>query len=268
MDAAPLVIGIDIAASRPCVAVAVRCGRTLDVMEWREADEREPGDRGRLLEWVSAQRPAVVGVDAPQRPKRALPGGAPHSRVCDAELLHRRISVYQVPTRAQAEAKRAPVRLDAHRLGVLQGPRPARLRAAEPGRVARRARSGAGRPRGVSARRLRDAARRHAAAQEHARGAAPARARPAASGAAVGRLLRPRLARRPHGGVHGLALRPGPRDAARRRARRLHLAARHRARVARQVRAAHRAGRESGPGRSAARAARSARGRRAPGAPT
>lgn len=104
MDAAPLVIGIDIAASRPCVAVAVRCGRTLDVVEWREADEREPGDRGRLLEWVSAQRPAVVGVDAPQRPKRALPGGAPRSRDCDSELLHRRISVYQVPTRAQADA--------------------------------------------------------------------------------------------------------------------------------------------------------------------
>ena len=105
MDAAPLVIGIDIAASRPCVAVAVRCGRTLEVVEWREADEREPGDRGRLLDWLAGLRPAVVGVDAPQRPKHALPGGAAHSRICDAELLHRRISVYQVPTRAQAEVK-------------------------------------------------------------------------------------------------------------------------------------------------------------------
>ena len=105
MDAARLVIGIDIAASCPCVAVAVRCGRTLEVVEWREADEREPGDRGRLLDWVSGQRPAVVAVDAPQRPKRALPGGAAHSRHCDAELLHRRISVYQVPTRAEAQAK-------------------------------------------------------------------------------------------------------------------------------------------------------------------
>src|SRR5674476_1224947 len=85
MDAAPLVIGIDIAACRPCVAVAV---------QW-----------GRMLDWVAGQRPAVVAVDAPQRPKRALPGGAAHSRDCDAELLHRRISVYQVPTRAQAEAK-------------------------------------------------------------------------------------------------------------------------------------------------------------------
>jgi predicted nuclease with RNAse H fold len=104
MDVAPVVIGIDIAASRPCVAVAVRCARTLEVVEWREADEREPGDRGRLLEWVAGLQPAVVGVDAPQRPKRALPGGASHSRDCDAELLHRRISVYQVPTRAEAEA--------------------------------------------------------------------------------------------------------------------------------------------------------------------
>jgi hypothetical protein len=105
MDAAPLVIGIDIAACRPCVAVAVQCGRTLEVVEWHEADEREPGDRGRMLDWVAGQRPAVVAVDAPQRPKRALPGGAAHSRDCDAELLHRRISVYQVPTRAEAEAK-------------------------------------------------------------------------------------------------------------------------------------------------------------------
>ena len=105
MDAAPVVIGIDIAASRPCVAVSVRCGRTLEVVEWHEADEREAGDRARLLDWVGAQRPAVVGVDAPQRPKRALPGGAARSRDCDAELLHRRISIYQVPTRAAAEAK-------------------------------------------------------------------------------------------------------------------------------------------------------------------
>jgi hypothetical protein len=53
MDAAPLVIGIDIATSRPCVAVAVRCGRTLEVVEWHEADEHEPGDRGRMLDWVA-----------------------------------------------------------------------------------------------------------------------------------------------------------------------------------------------------------------------
>jgi predicted nuclease with RNAse H fold len=104
MDAGQVVIGIDIAASRPCVAVAVRCGRQLDVEGWCEADERVKGDRARLLDWIAGFSPSVVGVDAPQRPKRALPGGAAHSRVCDAELLHRRIGVYQVPTRAEADA--------------------------------------------------------------------------------------------------------------------------------------------------------------------
>lgn len=99
---APLtVVGIDIAASRPCVGVALRCGRTLEATEWREAAEREPGDRARLLDWLGALAPAAVGVDAPQRPKRALPGGEAHARRCDAELLSRRIAVYQVPTAAE-----------------------------------------------------------------------------------------------------------------------------------------------------------------------
>ena len=104
MDIAPTVIGIDIAATRPCVAVAVRCARTLEAIEWREADEREKGDRSRLLEWAVGLRPAVIGIDAPQRPKRPWPDTTHRSRDCDAELLHRRISVYRVPTRAEAEA--------------------------------------------------------------------------------------------------------------------------------------------------------------------
>jgi predicted nuclease with RNAse H fold len=103
VEAAPIVIGIDIAAARPCVAVALRCGRTLDAHEWHEADEREPGDRGRLLDWIADLGPAVIGIDAPQRPKRGWPGDLHRPRDCDAELLHRRISVYQVPTRAEAE---------------------------------------------------------------------------------------------------------------------------------------------------------------------
>ena len=104
MDAGQVVIGIDIAASRPCVAVALRCGRQLDVEAWFEADERVDGDRARLLDRVAGFHPSVVGIDAPQKPKRALPGGASHSRSCDAALLHRRIGVYQVPTRAEAAA--------------------------------------------------------------------------------------------------------------------------------------------------------------------
>ena len=106
MDAAPCVVGIDIAAIRPCVAVALRCGRVLEAAAWKEADEGEPGDRERLFEWLQGIAPAVVGIDAPQRPKRAFPDGRRHSRVCDAELLHRRISVYQVPTRAEAGGAR------------------------------------------------------------------------------------------------------------------------------------------------------------------
>jgi predicted nuclease with RNAse H fold len=103
MDPGPVVVGIDIAASRPCVAVAVRGGRTLEVLDWREADDREPGDRARLLDWVGGLGAVAVGVDAPQRPKRARGAAAPRPRACDADLSHRRISIYQVPTRAAAE---------------------------------------------------------------------------------------------------------------------------------------------------------------------
>jgi predicted nuclease with RNAse H fold len=102
MGPGTVVVGIDIASSRPCVAVAVRGGRTLDVVSWREADEREPGDRRRLLEWLDGLGAVAVGVDAPQRPRRAHGAAAAPPRACDAELAHRRISIYQVPTRAVA----------------------------------------------------------------------------------------------------------------------------------------------------------------------
>ncbi len=69
-----VVVGIHVAASRPSVAVALRGGRTLDVTEWREAAESEPGDHGRLLEWITSLGPAAVGIDAPQRPRRASAG--------------------------------------------------------------------------------------------------------------------------------------------------------------------------------------------------
>jgi predicted nuclease with RNAse H fold len=104
MDTGPLVVGIDIAASRPCVAVALRCGRTLEVEGWHESDEALPGDRGRLLDWIEALAPLAVGIDAPQRPRRARAAGASRPRPCDADLAGRRISIYQVPTRRDAEA--------------------------------------------------------------------------------------------------------------------------------------------------------------------
>jgi predicted nuclease with RNAse H fold len=103
MEPGPVVVGIDIAASRPCVAVAVRCGRTLEVVSWREADEHEAGDRQRLIEWLDELGTVAVGVDAPQRPRRARGAAATRPRACDAALAHRRISIYQVPTRAVAQ---------------------------------------------------------------------------------------------------------------------------------------------------------------------
>jgi predicted nuclease with RNAse H fold len=104
MDASPVVVGVDIAASRPCVAVAVRCGRTLEVERWREADERVAGDRARLFDWLESLGAVAVGVDAPQRPRRARGAAAARPRACDADLAHRRIAIYQVPTRAVAAA--------------------------------------------------------------------------------------------------------------------------------------------------------------------
>jgi predicted nuclease with RNAse H fold len=103
MDPGPVVAGIDIASSRPCVAVAVRCGRTLEVISWAESDGHVAGDRDRLFAWLEELEAVAVGVDAPQRPRRARGAGAARPRACDAELAHRRISIYQVPTRAVAE---------------------------------------------------------------------------------------------------------------------------------------------------------------------
>jgi predicted nuclease with RNAse H fold len=102
MDPGPVVVGIDIAASRPCVAVAVRGGRTLEVLSWAESDDHVAGDRGRLLTWLDDLDAVAVGVDAPQRPRRARGAAASRPRACDVELAHRRISIYQVPTRAVA----------------------------------------------------------------------------------------------------------------------------------------------------------------------
>ena len=104
-----MVVGIDIAASRPCVAVAVRCGRTLEAVSWTESDDRIAGDRVRFFEWLEGLGAVAVGVDAPQRPRRARGAAATRPRACDAELAHRRISIYQVPTRAVAAEARPTV---------------------------------------------------------------------------------------------------------------------------------------------------------------
>jgi predicted nuclease with RNAse H fold len=103
----PLVVGIDVAATRPCVAVALRVGRTLSAdggQAWWATN-----DLSELVAWLRQRQPTVIAIDAPQGFNRRLllsgrPGQLSHrSRVCDYELLRRRISVYQVPTRQEAE---------------------------------------------------------------------------------------------------------------------------------------------------------------------
>jgi predicted nuclease with RNAse H fold len=98
--AAPIVVGIDIAARRPCVAVALQIARSARVVGWMEADHRHPGESARLLEWVEALSPAVVAIDAPQAPNRHLLKGS-RLRVCDWELRRRGLPLYQVPARGQ-----------------------------------------------------------------------------------------------------------------------------------------------------------------------
>ena len=175
-----------------------------------------------MLDWMSRLEPAAVAIDAPQGYNRRLlvrsrEHASSRSRVCDHELLRRRISLYQVPSRK--EVTEDPAALPAWmRVGLplLQGAQEARLRGAAGGRPRGRLRGGAGSARGLPLRDLRDPARRAALEEEHARGPAAARARPARSGRALGhrrrRLLRPRLARRARRGAHGVALRPGQGD--------------------------------------------------------
>ncbi|HOT22830.1 MAG TPA: DUF429 domain-containing protein [Thermoleophilia bacterium] len=109
-----LVVGIDIAASRPCTAVALSCGRLAPAVGWREAlVDAEPArdDTPAMLDWIDGLHPEAVAVDAPQGYNRRLleyaqGHGATRSRVCDHELLRRRISLYQVPSRKDVAADR------------------------------------------------------------------------------------------------------------------------------------------------------------------
>jgi predicted nuclease with RNAse H fold len=153
----PLVVGVDVAAARPCIAVALQpstAGGRLETVGWLEttsspahedrpgrtgapaADERATSDRGlagaspsrttrratsaaalEVAQWVEKLSPAasVVAVDAPQAFNRRLLARsgeqASRSRVCDWELLHRRIGIYQVPSRAEVEADPAKLPL-------------------------------------------------------------------------------------------------------------------------------------------------------------
>ena len=111
-----VVIGIDVAAARPSTAVAVRMGRAAArggrgaaavVVEWMEADHRSRDEVDALLAWVDRHDPAVVAVDAPQGFRRPGRGSPVAQRVCDRELMARRISLYPVPTRAAVEAGEA-----------------------------------------------------------------------------------------------------------------------------------------------------------------
>jgi predicted nuclease with RNAse H fold len=127
-----VVIGIDVAAVRPSTAVAVRMTRRAGrggrpsgtvgtVIEWMEADHRQPDQVTAMMAWIERHAPAVVGIDAPQdfkSPRRRSTGApardgktaptAPWQRACDRELLARRIRLYPVPSKeavASGEAR-------------------------------------------------------------------------------------------------------------------------------------------------------------------
>jgi len=95
----PILVGVDVAARRPCTAVVLRGGRTARVVDWLETS-----DRGALIDWVVRSSPQVVAIDAPQGWNRRLLGRASRrSRVCDDELLRRGLGVYQVPAKVDVE---------------------------------------------------------------------------------------------------------------------------------------------------------------------
>jgi predicted nuclease with RNAse H fold len=96
----PILVGVDVAAHRPCTAVALRGGRTARAVEWLETS-----DRAALIDWIVRSGAQVVAIDAPQGWNRRLLGRTSRrSRVCDHELLRRGLGVYQVPTKADVDA--------------------------------------------------------------------------------------------------------------------------------------------------------------------
>lgn len=93
------IVGVDVAAGRPCTAVAVRAGRPVSESDWMDTSSLAD-----LVAWIKAQEPLVVAIDAPQGWNRRLLAPKSRSRVCDHELLRRRIAVYQVPVKAEVES--------------------------------------------------------------------------------------------------------------------------------------------------------------------
>lgn len=91
------IVGVDVAARRPCTAVAVHAGRAVAESDWMDTSSIRD-----LVAWITEREPLVVAVDAPQGWNRRLLRDS-RSRVCDHELLRRGIGVYQVPTRAEVE---------------------------------------------------------------------------------------------------------------------------------------------------------------------
>jgi predicted nuclease with RNAse H fold len=98
MKGEQVVVGIDVAAARPCTAVAVGVGRAARVVEWREADDRHRGETRGLIEWIASLSPTAVAIDAPQSFNRHLLERS-RLRVCDADLRHRGLPLYQVPAK-------------------------------------------------------------------------------------------------------------------------------------------------------------------------
>jgi predicted nuclease with RNAse H fold len=95
-----VLVGVDVAARRPCTAVVLRGGRTARATGWLETS-----DRAELIDWIVRLTPEVVAIDAPQGWNRRLLGRTSRrSRVCDDDLLRRGLGVYQVPSKADVES--------------------------------------------------------------------------------------------------------------------------------------------------------------------
>ena len=102
------------------VDVSARRGHHLCVLEGDGGALRttfyEPGKTAEVVRTIARLSPAAVGIDAPSGPCRRLlgpgsaarqaldlkPGSYLRARVCDALLMRRRLSLYQVPAEGEA----------------------------------------------------------------------------------------------------------------------------------------------------------------------